>query len=90
MEAVLILAIAAILSLAYLAFLAVLLYELRRQNKKILDKKMENLKQCEQMLRLVKLATSESESATKSPKQVQPRDKCGRFEKSKRADDPRK
>ena len=64
MEPVLILAIANILSLAYLAFLAGRLHELRRQTKVALDKEMENLKQSEQMLRLVKLAASKSESAT--------------------------
>lgn len=64
MEPVLILAIANILSLAYLAFLAGSQHELRRQTKVALDKEMENLKQSEQMLRLVKLAASKSESAT--------------------------
>lgn len=64
MEPVLILAIANILSLAYLAFLAGRQHELRRQTKVALDKEMENLKQSEQMLRLVKLAASKSESAT--------------------------
>ena len=64
MEPVLILAIANILSLAYLAFLAGRQHELRRQTKVALDKEMENLRQSEQMLRLVKLAASKSATAT--------------------------
>ena len=73
---------------AIVSFFAGRLYESRRLNKKILEKELENLKLTEEVLWLHRLAASQS--ATENPKQAQPRDKCGRFEKSKRADDPRK
>lgn len=110
MERVFILALVNILSLAFVAFVAFVggrLYESYRQQEKALDKEMENLKQSEQMLRLVKLAASKSATATDKSepapataaektaktigaKAAQPRDKGGRFEKSKRDDNPRK
>lgn len=64
MEHVFILALVNILSLAFVAFVGGCLYESYRQQEKALDKEIENLKQSEQMLRLVKLAASKSESAT--------------------------
>lgn len=64
MEHVFILALVNILSLAFVAFVGGRLYESYRQQEKALDKEMENLKQSEQMLRLVKLAASKSATAT--------------------------
>lgn len=64
MEHVFILALVNILSLAFVAFVGGCLYESYRQQEKALDKEMENLKQSEQMLRLVKLAASKSATAT--------------------------
>lgn len=88
MEHVFILSLVSILLLAFLAFFAGRLYELRRQNKKVFDKEVENMKLTEEVLFLHKLAASDSEAETTEAEQ--PRDKCGKFEKSKRADDPRK
>ena len=50
---------------AFVAFFAGRLYELRRQNKKVLEKELENLKLTEEVLWLHKLASSES--TTKKP-----------------------
>ena len=88
MKTIFILAIANILSLAYLAFLAGRIYESRRQNKKIFEKELENMKLTEEVLMLHKFAASEY--ATEKPEAGTTADKCGKFEKSKRADDPRK
>ena len=56
--------VANVFLLAFVSFVGGRLCESYRQQEKALDKEMENLKQIEQMLRLVKLAASKSESAT--------------------------
>lgn len=88
MEHVFILSLVSILLLAFLAFFAGRIYEFRRQNKKVFDKEVENMKLTEEVLWLHKLAASES--ATEKSEAGTTADKGGKFEKSKRADDPRK
>ena len=73
MEHVFILSLVSILLLAFLAFFAGRIYELRRQNKKVFDKEVENMKLTEEVLMLHKLAASDSEAET--PEAEQPRDK---------------
>ena len=79
---------ATILLWVFVVFFAGRIYELRRQNKKVLEKELENLKLTEEVLWLHRLAASES--ATEKPEAGTTADKGGKFEKSKRADDPRK